>query len=188
MQEKKYGTFAISRKLANSWLHPSNEKRKFTKYEAWIWTIEHARFFCSESVLLNEKLIIIPRGYFSTTVEYLSTIFKWNKRTTEKFLKLLEQDKKITRYKINRKLKRSYTLIKVNNYNDYQPNIADKCTSTYKTKCKLNCTSKCTLYKKERKMFIKNEIKKEISLNTFSKISLQNNNYERLSEDYGIEY
>jgi len=158
MTDKNYGSFAISRKLKNSWLHPSNENRKFTKYEAWLWIIENARFACSDKTLINEKLIIIPRGYFTTTVDFMVSVFKWNKRTVEKFLQLLEQDCKIKRFKVNPKSKRSYTLLKVNNYNDYQPEIASVCTSKYKSKCTLNCTSKCTLYKKEYKKGNKKEI------------------------------
>src|SRR5574344_1008188 len=138
MEDSK-GFFIISRKLKESWLYPSNENRKFTKYEAWIWIIENARFCCSEPILLNGKFIIIPRGYMSITVEYLSKIFNWDKRTTEKFLSILEQDEKIRRFKINKKDKRSYTLLKINNYNEYQPKIYDVCNSKYKSKCHLNC-------------------------------------------------
>lgn len=140
MEDK--GFFKISRKLKESWLYPSNENRKFTKYEAWIWIIENARFCCSEQTLLNGKLVIIPRGYLSTTVENLSRIFMWNVRTTEKFLQLLETDDKIQRFKINPKMKKSYTLLKVNNYNKYQPEIYEVCKSEYRSKCNLNCCLK----------------------------------------------
>lgn len=138
---KGYGYFMISRKLKESWLHPSVEERKFTKYEAWIWIIENARFVCSNPIMLNGKLLTIPRGYFSTTVNHLSKVFSWNERTTEKFLQLLETDGKIKRFKVNPKTLKSYTLIKVNKYNDYQPKVCDICNSEYKTKCNLNCCS-----------------------------------------------
>ena len=145
MENKNFGFFAISRKLKNSYLHPTNEFRKFTKYEAWIWIIENARFTCSEKTLISEKLIIIPRGYLAITVDHISSVFKWDVRTTEKFLQILEKDCKIKRFKVNLKSKRSYTLLKVNNYNDYQPEITCVCDSEYKTKCHLNCILECKL-------------------------------------------
>lgn len=184
MDEKNFGSFAISRKLKNSWIHPLNENRKFTKYEAWLWMLENARYFCSGLTLINEKLIVIPRGYFTTTADFMSTIFKWNVRTTEKFLKLLEKDDKITRFKVIPKNRHSYTLLKVNHYNDYQPEISDVCKSEYKFKCNLNCKSRCKLYKKDKKGLIKKEYKND----KFIKEKTKSNNYERLSEDYGIEY
>jgi len=151
MEDKTFGHFSISRKLKDSWLHPSQEGRKFTKYEAWIWLIENARFACSEPRLVSEKLIIIPRGYLTITIDLLSNVFKWNERTVEKFLQLLQKDNMINRYKINPKSKRSYTLLKVNNYNDYQPEITEQCTSKYKTKCALNCVLKYRLNKNGNK-------------------------------------
>ena len=144
------GYIVISRKLKESWLHPTLENRKFTNYEAWIWIIENARFVCSNPVLLNGKLLTIPRGYLSTTVEYLSRVFNWDKRKTEKFLKLLEQDQKIQRFKINQKDKRSYTLIKVNNYNKYQLPVYDVCDSEYKSRCHLNCCNCCIKSEEEK--------------------------------------
>ena len=36
------GYFTLSRKLKENFLHPKNERRKFTKYEAWIYLIESA--------------------------------------------------------------------------------------------------------------------------------------------------
>jgi len=184
MEDRSFGSFSISRKLENSWLHPSRENRKFTKYEAWLWIIEHARYFCSEPTLVSEKLIIIPRGYFSTTVDFLTTTFKWNVRTTEKFLKLLEKDLKIKRYKINAKCKRSYTLIKVNKYNDYQPKICDKCNSKYKTKCKTNCNLKYKLYKKDKES---NKKDKNV-LGEFKNIFLSDENLEKLKTIYGDKF
>lgn len=138
----KEGYIAISRHLKDSWLHPSSENRKYTNYEAWIWIIENARFICSNPVLLNGRLMVIPRGYLSVTVENLSGIFKWDKRKTEKFLKILEKDDKIQRFKINKNNKRSYTLIKVNNYNKYQFPACDICNSEYKSRCHLFCRNK----------------------------------------------
>lgn len=172
------GYFTISRKLKESWLHPINEQRKFTKYEAWIWIIENARYICSNPIYLNGKLITIPRGYFSTTVGNLSNVFNWDKRTTEKFLQLLEDDQKIKRFKINPKDKRSYTLIKVNNYNAYQPQICDLCTSEYKSKCNLNCSDK-------KKPVAPPKKKEKLTFGSLKNIKLTPEELERLNKEYG---
>jgi len=182
---KDYGYFMISRKLKESWLHPSIEDRKFTKYEAWIWIIENARFICSNQQLLNGKLITIPRGYFSTTVNHLSKIFGWNERTTEKFLQLLETDGKIKRFKVNPKIMKSYTLIKVNNYNAYQPEVCDICNSEYKTKCNLNCCrNKPQLPAKQTK---KKETTSKTIYGEYKNVKLTNEELKRLYEEYGKE-
>lgn len=184
MKDEK-GFFTISRKLKESWLYPLNTGRKFTEYEAWIYIIENARYCCSEPQLINGKEIIIPRGYFTTTVDYLSTIFKWNNRTTEKFLKLLEKDHKITRFKINKQMKRSYTLLKVNNYNEYQPQVYEVCNSEYKTKCHLNC--KHCKEGKEAKIPTKPKKEKEAKhiYGEYKNIKLTDKELERLESEYG---
>ncbi len=179
------GYIVISRKLKESWLHPSLENRKYTRYEAWIWIIENARFACSDPVLLNGKLITIPRGYLSTTVEYLSKVFNWDKRKTEKFLQLLELDQKIRRFKINKKDKRSYTLIKVNNYNKYQLSVCDICTSKYKLKCNSYCASKEENKKKSKtKITSKDENNKKV-YGSKNNVKLTDSEYSKLLEEYG---
>lgn len=141
--EDKSGYFIISRKLKENFLHPSNEFRKFTKYEAWVYLIEKAYYFCKEHYI-DEKRIIIPRGYFVTTVEQLSNELKWDRRTTEKYLKLLEKEQQIRRFKVSNSRK-SCTLLKVNNYNAFQLNVSEACTSKCKTQCKTYCKTQCKL-------------------------------------------
>ena len=126
----EYGYIGISRKIFESWIYPVNQRRKFTEFEAWIEIIRLANFVCVEKQIQG-KVIIVPRGYFDTTVRQLSNIFSWNERTTEKFLKLLEKQGMIKRYKISKSLK-SCTLLKVNNYNDYQAAVYETCKSKYK--------------------------------------------------------
>lgn len=140
MSEEK-GFFTVSRKLVDNWIYPANQNRKFTEFEAWLEIIRMAKFVCTKK-LIQGKLIIIPRGYFDTTVTQLSSVFHWDKRTVEKFLQLLETDGMIKRFKLNPKSLKSCTLIKVNNYNKQQPEIWEQCKSEYKTKCVLNCCPK----------------------------------------------
>lgn len=133
----KYGYIGISRKIFESWIYPVNLQRKFTQFEAWIELIRLANFVCVEKQIQG-KVVIIPRGYFDTTVRQLSLIFRWNERTTEKFLKLLEKQGMINRYKISKSLK-ACTLLKINNYNDYQAAVYETCESKYKSRCHLFC-------------------------------------------------
>lgn len=185
MEDKNSGFFAHHRKWEAAWFHPSNLTRKWTENEAFNYIQAQARYFCSEPVLLNDKLVIIPRGYFSTTVEHLSTVFRWNSRTAEKFLKRLGKCGYITRYKINPKMRKSYTLIKINNYNIEQPDISSKCTSKYKLKCNLNCIPQCTLYKKDKK---RNNDKNVDKYGCFKNIFLTKEEDEQVKAIYGAKY
>ncbi len=152
--EDKTGFFTVSRGLKNHWIHPINQNRKFTEMDAWMDIMASAFYFCQKK-LVNGKLIVIPRGYFDTTVLQLAAKWRWDRRTVEKFLQMIELDKMIKRFKINPKSDRSCTVIKVINYNKFQPIIYDQCTAEYKAKCNANCTAKCnakcTPNKKEKK-------------------------------------
>lgn len=141
------GYFSINRKIVSNWLYPKNGMRKFTKFEAWIEIIRRAYFVCKKKEIQG-RLIIIPRGYFETTITQLSEFFLWDRRTTEKFLKTLENEGMIKRFKINPKSLKSCTIIKVNNYNKFQPPIFENCKSEYKEKCNLNCKTNSNFNKK----------------------------------------
>lgn len=139
---KDSGYLIISRKLFEHWLYPEKQDRKFTQFEAWLSLIASAKFICVKKSIQN-KLIIIPRGYLDCTVAQLAEKWRWDMRTVNKFLNELKNDDMISLYKIN-KSKKSCTLLKINNYNDFQPEIWETCKSEYKTKCGLICKRKCT--------------------------------------------
>lgn len=145
MQEGGY--FCINRKIANHWLHPKNQNRKFSEFEAWLEIIRMSYFVCKRKEIQG-RLVIIPRGYFDTTVTQLSEIFRWDRRTVEKFLRLLENQKMIKRFKLNPKSLKSCTLIKVSNYNRLQPPVFESCKSEYKEKCSLICKNKMPVSQK----------------------------------------
>lgn len=163
------GHYAVHRKIWDNWLSPIRRKEKFTEFEAWEWLVKSAYYFCTKK-LIQKKLIVIPRGYFDCTVLQLSETWKWHRNTVEKFLQLLEKDLMIKRFKVNPKSDKSCTLIKVNNYNAFQPNIYPLCTAEYKAKCKANCTGECTPNKKVKK---DKNIKNTIVGNFFIKPTLE---------------
>jgi hypothetical protein len=162
------GYFTISRKMKNNFLYPTNENRKFTKYEAWLWIIENAYFFCCEKFIDN-KYRVIPRGYLDTTIEQLSFNFKWDRRTTEAFLKLLEKQQQIARFKTS-KTRKACTLIKVSNYNAFQPVIADKCKLKCKLKCQSYCKTQCKLECTPNNKGIKKKGKNDNNINLLRKL------------------
>lgn len=180
------GYFSISRKIKDNFLYPSNENRKFTKYEAWLWIIENAYFFCKKKII-NNKLTIVPRGYLDTTIEQLSQIWKWDKRTVNKYVQMLVLNENIKTFKIAPQKRNSCTLIKVNNYNVFQPIINDKC----KLKCKLKCKSycklqsklKCTPYNKDNNINKDNKEKKKRDVFVCSEIDKLFKIYESECKD-----
>ena len=151
MTDESY--FIIKRRLLTEhWLSPitrlkKSPNTKFTEFEAWIYLISSAYYFCKK-VEINKELITVKRGSFICSVSQLSKEWNWDRRTTEKFLNLLEKDGVITRTKIDSKIRKSCTILKLNNYNDIQPNISEQCT----LKCTLECTLECTLNNKRKEI------------------------------------
>lgn len=139
------GYFIISRRIVRHWLYPLQEKRRFTRFEAWVWCIGSAYYFCTKINVLS-GFVTVPRGSFTCTADGLARTWLWDRRTVEKFLRLLESDGMITRTKIDPKNKKSCTLLKINNYNEFQPDISGLCTS----ECRSECALECTLNKKEK--------------------------------------
>ncbi len=60
--------------------------------------------------LLIKNLSQFLEVNFDTTSSQIANSWKWDRRTTEKFLKVLEVEKMIKRFKINPESKKSCTL------------------------------------------------------------------------------
>jgi hypothetical protein len=118
------GYFLWHRQSECNFLHPLQECRKFTKYEAWMDTVALA-YFKDQEKLVRGKKVVIERGSFITTASFLADRWKWDRETVERFLTLLESENMITRSKVNKSATKSATLLKVNKYNDFQPNFND---------------------------------------------------------------
>lgn len=113
----KEGYIPISRKLFESlwWL----EEREFSKAEAWLDLIQSARFEAnSTKMLVGCKVIEVGRGEFPATIRFLSKRWGWNKNRVDRFLKLLISEKMIATRTASGT---SQTIIKLCNYDDYNP-------------------------------------------------------------------
>ncbi len=110
------------RQSERNFLHPLQEKRKFTRFEAWQDLVSLA-YFKDKEKLIQGKLVLIARGSFDTAAQQLAERWKWDRQTVERFLNLLELQMMISRNKINPKNAKSATLLTINKYNDFQPNF-----------------------------------------------------------------
>lgn len=68
-----------------------------------------------KKIMFNGEFMTVKRGQYLTSMIKLSEKWKWNRKTVSSFLKLLENDKMITKVTDNTK-----TLITIVNYSIYQ--------------------------------------------------------------------
>lgn len=111
MNEKK-GWISLHRKITDHWLY--QEKRVFSKFEAWIdilLEVNHAE----AKLLIQNTLFVIKKGQSINSLETWSKRWNWNKSMTRRFLKTLEQDEMV-------KLRNEYktTRLTVCKFEDYQ--------------------------------------------------------------------
>jgi molecular chaperone GrpE (heat shock protein) len=107
-----YGYIAIHRKLREHWLY--EEKRVFSKFEAWIdilYDVNHQ----DNKFLLGSELVEVKRGSVITSLRKLSERWSWSITKVNSFLELLEQDKMLVVKKDTKK-----TRLTVVNYDFYQ--------------------------------------------------------------------
>src|SRR5690606_18123909 len=106
------GWIRLHRKIQDHWLY--KEKRKFSRFEAWIDLLMMANHKDNKFLLGNE-LIEVNRGQLVTSELKLMERWSWGKSKLRDFLKLLEEDGMIVR-----KSDRKKTVITICNYNEYQ--------------------------------------------------------------------
>ena len=92
------------------------EKRKFSKFEAWVDMLLEANH-CDKEVLLGNELITVSRGSFVTSEQKLANKWGWSRTKIRSFLKLLsnEGDPMIVKKSDSKK-----TTITIVNYDIYQ--------------------------------------------------------------------
>lgn len=112
------GWISLHRKILE---HPFfQEKRSFSKFEAWIDLLLLANHKDNKFILGNE-LIEVERGSFITSELKLMDRWGWSKTKVRSFLKLLENDSMIVKKSDTKK-----TTITLCNYNDYQESETTK--------------------------------------------------------------
>ena len=110
--KKNLGWISIHRQLKSHWLW--DEKRTFSKAEAWIDILLSANHTTTD-ILLGNELITVQRGSFITSEIKLMKRWKWSKSKVRAFLLLLDTQHMV--YKTTDTKKTTLTVVK---YNDYQ--------------------------------------------------------------------
>jgi len=106
------GWISLHRSIQEHWLY--QERRVFSKYEAWIDMIMMASHK-DNRFLLGKELVEVKRGSFITSELKLMDRWRWSKAKVRNFLNLLEEDKMILKKSDKKK-----TTLTIVNYNDYQ--------------------------------------------------------------------
>ena len=108
------GFIKLHRRVRDHWLY--QEKRTFSKFEAWIDLIMRANYE-DKKMLLGNELISVKRGQVITSIRKLCECWGWSNTKVNTFLNLLEQDEMITTKSDTKK-----TVINICNYNVYHEN------------------------------------------------------------------
>jgi hypothetical protein len=111
------GFIKLHRKIQQHWIY--DEKRKFSKFEAWTDMLMMANHKDNKFVLGNE-LVEVKKGSFITSELKLMDRWDWGKAKLRAFLEMLEKDEMIVK-----KSDRKKTTISICNYcvyHDYETN------------------------------------------------------------------
>lgn len=106
------GWIALHRNIRDHWVY--QEKRVFSKYEAWLDLLMDANHQ-NNKFLFDGQLIEVKRGEFITSVRQLCERWGWSNTKVNRFLKMLENDQMLTRKSDSQK-----TVITIVNYDFYQ--------------------------------------------------------------------
>lgn len=102
----------LNRDIQNHWIY--KEKRKFSKYEAWIDLIMMANHE-EHKFIFGGELIKVRRGEIITSEIKLMEKFRWSKSKLRLFLELLEKDEMIEKKTTSKR-----TSVFIKNYNKFQ--------------------------------------------------------------------
>lgn len=112
MSRAEQGWISLYRKIIN---HPFyQEKRRFSKLEAWVDLLLMANYRDNRFMLGNVE-IEVKKGSKLTSIKDLSERWRWSRTKTKNFLDFLQRDG-MACYKSTTK----YTLITIENYGKYQ--------------------------------------------------------------------
>lgn len=106
------GWISLHRKIQDHEIF--NEKRVYSRLEAWIYFLLNANHKEGKSVK-NSNVIVVERGQLLTSKKKLRDIFGWSNTKLNKFLEVLELERMI-----HTKSTSKYTVITIENYDFYQ--------------------------------------------------------------------
>lgn len=112
------GWISLHRSITEHWIY--QEKRIFSKYEAWLdilLGVNHQ----DNKIMFDGALLEVKRGEKVTSIRQLTDKWGWSNSKVTRFLKALESDGMITRKSDTKK-----TVISVINYDKYQNNDLQK--------------------------------------------------------------
>ncbi|EMF0391867.1 hypothetical protein JMQ88_000942 [Enterococcus hirae] len=115
------GWIALHRNIGDHWVY--QEKRVFSKYEAWLDLLMDANHQ-NNKFLFDGQLIEVKRGEFITSVRQLCERWGWSNTKVNRFLKMLENDQMLIRKSDSQK-----TVITIVNYDFYQRNESKETTA-----------------------------------------------------------
>jgi hypothetical protein len=110
-----HGFIKLHRKIQEHWIY--QEKRKFSRYEAWLDLLMMANHKDNKFVFGNE-MVEVKKGSFITSELKLMDRWDWGKAKLRNFLELLEKDEMIIK-KSDRK-KTTITICNYCIYHDYE--------------------------------------------------------------------
>lgn len=114
----KQGFVKLYRQIQDHWLY--QEKRTFSKYEAWLdllMMVNHKE----SKVLIDNELLTVKRGQCITSIRKLCDRWGWSNTKVKNFLELLKNDGMII-YKSDRRK----TAIAIVNYDFYHDDDSEK--------------------------------------------------------------
>ena len=123
------GWIRLYRKIKLHWLW--EEKRRFSRFEAWVDCLLRANHKDTRVALGNE-LIEVKRGSFITSIRKLAEEWGWSNTKVISFFKLLEHDEMLVHKSDNKK-----TVVTIINYDFYQnPNDTEETETERKNDAK----------------------------------------------------
>ncbi|MEU8310873.1 DnaD domain protein [Actinomadura sp. NPDC048955] len=106
------GWISLHRSIQKHWLF--EEKRKFSRFEAWIDILMMVNY-TDNKIVHDGDLITVKRGQRITSLRQLGERWSWSITKVDKYLKILESDGMLDVKKDTKK-----TVLTVVNYDDYQ--------------------------------------------------------------------
>ena len=106
-----YGYICVSRALADNSIWTME---RFTYGQAWVDLIMMANY-ADTKMILGGKVQTIKRGSFVTSKQKLAERWKWDRKTVDKYFKLLQSDGMLSV-----ECTRNYTIVTLVNYGVYQ--------------------------------------------------------------------